>query len=166
MSNRSLLPAVLMLGLACVACERTEPWVSPIPFDTATAWLSSGSDSLKLLVEVAATTGQQSFGLMERPSLDPSSGMVFPFDSVQAPDAGFWMYRTRVPLDIAFMDSVGTVVAILQMEPCEFDIVPSGCRTYRPGVPYWSTLEVNRGWFQANGMGVGARVRVDPVPPE
>jgi uncharacterized membrane protein (UPF0127 family) len=117
---------------------------------------------VSLLVEVAATTPQQSFGLMERPSLDPSSGMVFQFDSVQAPDAGFWMYRTRMPLDIAFIDSAGTVVSILQMEPCEFDIVPSGCRTYRPGAEYWSTLEVNRGWFEQNGIAVGARVRVTP----
>lgn len=167
MANRFLLWAVVTLSIAFTACERSEPpWVSPIPFDTATAWLSSGADSVNLLVEVAVTPSQRSFGLMERPSLDPSSGMVFQFDSVQAPDAGFWMYRTLVPLDIAYIDSLGTIVSILEMEPCEFDIVPAGCRTYRPGAEYWSTLEVNRGWFKANGIDLGARVRVEPRQPE
>jgi len=28
--------------------------------------------------------------------------MLFVYDSTQPPDAGFWMYRTRIPLDIAF----------------------------------------------------------------
>jgi hypothetical protein len=31
------------------------------------------------------------------------AGMLFVYDSTQPGNAGFWMYRTRIPLDIAFV---------------------------------------------------------------
>jgi uncharacterized membrane protein (UPF0127 family) len=156
--------AIVLLVSSCSACERSPAWTSPIPFDTATAWIHTASDSVSLLVEVADSRAEINFGLMDRPSLSAGSGMVFEFDSVQAGDAGFWMYRTRMPLDIAFMDSAGAFVSILQMEPCEFQIQSSLCPSYEPEHEYWSALEVNRGWFQQNGIGPGARIRLERGP--
>jgi uncharacterized membrane protein (UPF0127 family) len=148
----------------CVGCERSPAWTSPVPFDTATAWIQTASDSLSLLVEVADTEAERNFGLMDRPSLSAGSGMVFLFDTVQPGTEGFWMYRTRMPLDIAFMDGTGAVVTILQMEPCEFQIQSSLCPAYEPQHEYWSALEVNRGWFQQKGIGPGARIRLEREP--
>lgn len=151
--------AVLLLG-----CERAEPeFVSPIAFDTATAWIHTGRDSASLLVELARTDAQRSYGLMARPSLDPNSGMVFLYDSVQGGEQGFWMFRTRMPLDIAFIDSAGVVVRTLTMEPCPSEMYATGCDTYLPNVPYRSALEVNAGWLAQHGVGEGARVRLDSL---
>ena len=68
-------------------------------------------------MEVANTEAQQSFGLMDRPALDSMSGMLFVFDTLRAADAGFWMWRTLVPLDIAFIDSASVIRRVLPMEP-------------------------------------------------
>lgn len=163
-SKRVHLFALVPLALISGACERSSAWTSPIPFDTATAWIHGARDSVSLLVEVAESRAEINFGLMDRPSLSAGSGMVFLFDSVQAGDAGFWMYRTRMPLDIAFVDSAGAFVSILQMEPCEFQIQSSLCPSYEPAHEYWSALEVNRGWFQQNGIGPGARIRLEREP--
>ena len=83
--------------------------------------------------------------------------MLFLYDSDEPPTAGFWMFRTRIPLDIAFLDSRGTVVAIREMEPCTAQLV-AGCPTYEPGAPYRAALEVNRGFLRRHGIGLGARV--------
>ena len=97
---------------------------------------------------------------MARSSLDAGSGMIFEYGAGQPDSAGFWMFRTRIPLDIAFLDSAGVVRKILEMVPCESEMYASACPIYQPGVPYWSALEVNKGWFAEHGVVEGAVVRV------
>lgn len=158
-------------GLLCLAllpaCERAEappeqPPAAAAPlmeFDTARVWLVSAADSVPLRVELAETPDQRAMGLMERASLPPDAGMLFTYGEDQPADAGFWMYRTRVPLDIAFLDAGGRIVAVRAMEPCTSPD-PRWCPTYEPGVPYRAALEVNRGWLERHGVGVGDRVRL------
>jgi uncharacterized membrane protein (UPF0127 family) len=67
------------------------------------------------------------------------------------------MYRTRIPLDIAFADSTGRIVAVRRMEPCEAQLI-AGCPTYEPGHAYRTALEVNAGFFARHGIGVGSRL--------
>jgi uncharacterized membrane protein (UPF0127 family) len=67
------------------------------------------------------------------------------------------MFRTRIPLDIAFLDSLGVIRAIVNMVPCTATIV-AGCPTYPPTVPYRAALEVNAGYFTRHRMAVGSRV--------
>ena len=74
------------------------------------------------------------------------------------------MYRTRIPLDIAFADSAGVIRAILKMEPCETTI-PQGCPSYPPNVPYQYALEVNAGFFAARGITAGWRLMLEDLPP-
>jgi hypothetical protein len=158
----SILSASLTLGACAAEDAAPQPWVSPIPFDTAALTISSDSSTRRLLVEVARTEEERAFGLMQRPSLPDSSGMVFLYDTPQPDSSGFWMFQTHVPLDIAFFDSAGAIVAVLQMEPCPSPY-PDVCRSYAPGVPYIGALEVNRGWFARQGLGVGARVDLSGV---
>ncbi len=134
--------------------------VPPVAFDTATVWIHGGSDSVRLLVEVAETEAQHEVGLSGRTSLDPGSGMLFEFDEPRSGDEGFWMWRTLVPLDVAFVDGSGVIRRILGMSLCEVEEAPEPCAGYFPGVAYSSALEVNRGWFAARGVGEGARVDV------
>jgi len=99
--------------------------------------------------------------LMERPSLPEDHGMLFVYDEVQPGSAGFWMYRTLIPLDIAYIDTGERIVAILPMDPCGSPN-PAVCRLHPPGVPYLRALEVNRGHFARRGIGVGDRVVLLP----
>jgi uncharacterized protein len=147
--------ALLAVLLGCET--RDEPWSSPVQFDTSFVWIHTESDSVGLSVEVAETASQQRFGLMDRPSLDPEWGMIFLYDSVQAPDRGMWMWRTNMPLDVGFIDQDGSLVAALSMDPCPSPY-PEWCPSYPPGVPYVAALEVNRGWFMENDVHLGSRV--------
>jgi uncharacterized protein len=133
---------------------------SPIvPLDTGTVWIETPTDTFRVSVEIAATPDQQRTGLMERRSLPEDEGMLFVYSEPQPHTAGFYMFRTRIPLDIAFIDAAGYIVAIRQMEPCTSP-VSALCERYEPGVPYSAALEVNRGYFEARGVGVGDRVVV------
>lgn len=111
-------------------------------------------DGTELRVLVADTPDERRHGLMEVETLPDGVGMVF----VYAEDrhGGFHMANTFVPLSIAFVASDGTIQEILDMEPC-----PSGegCPSYRPDAPYRYAIEVPQGWFDREGIEVGARVR-------
>ena len=153
--SAALLPLAVASACATPGMNRT----SPVSFDTATAWIHQRSDSTQLLVEIASSNDQHEVGLAGRLDLDPESGMLFEFDRPRSADDGFWMWRTRVPLDIAFVDEAGVILNIQSMEVCESDDFDD-CPGYFPGVGYVAALETNRGWFARNGIDVGARVTV------
>lgn len=60
-----------------------------------------------LTLEVARSEAQREYGLMNRTSVAPHTGMIFVFDN-DGPVA-FWMKNTLVPLDMIFVASDGTV---------------------------------------------------------
>lgn len=146
--------------------ERRAPIVA---FDTAAVRVETASDTFRMLVELAVTPDQRAMGLMERDSLPEEGGMLFLYDEPQPAGAAFYMYRTRIPLDIAFLDETGRIIDIQTMQPCESPN-PQVCRRYGPGQPFAAALEANRGFFQRRGVGVGDRIlQVDreaaAVPP-
>jgi len=61
----------------------------------------------------------------------------------------FWMKNTRMPLSIAFVDNAGRIVSIQKMNPFPITTI------YAAPVPALYALEVNQGWFEENGIGVG-----------
>jgi uncharacterized protein len=124
------------------------PSVDDYP-ETVVALERAGAEPLLLPVKLAATPEHRRHGLMEVPELPAGTGMLFTFDDDRT--GGFWMKDTLVPLDIAFVDANGTIVAILAMDPCEED----PCEVYEPGVAYRAALEVPQGWFAAEGIEVG-----------
>jgi uncharacterized membrane protein (UPF0127 family) len=143
------------------------PALSPSePFDVATLTLR-GPDgaATEVPVYVAAEPAQRQRGLMDRDELPAGTGMVFRFPADSS--GAFYMYRTRIPLSIAFYDAEGTVVDVLDMEPCPAED-PAACPRYRPDAPYRGALEVNRGFFADVGLTEGWTVEVPPElpPPE
>ncbi|MCU5782538.1 hypothetical protein MA04_01838 [Alcanivorax balearicus MACL04] len=112
----------------------------------------------RILVELADTGEERARGLMERDNLGEFKGMLFRFERPQPAVNGFWMFNTRIPLDIAFLDPSGEILAIHTMEPCTHS-EPSSCPVYRPGASYSSALEVNAGFFARHGVTPGSRVR-------
>lgn len=105
-------------------------------------------------VEMARTAAERRQGLMEREHLAEDAGMLFLYSDTQSPLNGFWMYRTLIPLDIAFLDAEGRIRAIRHMEPCGSDN-PRDCPVTMPGVAYRAALEVNAGTFEALGVEEG-----------
>ena len=149
---------------AAVACGGDAPeeqvdYGNVVAFDTTRLRIVGKGSSTEIGAELALSTEQKTMGLMERRQLPENAGMLFVYDSVQSRDSGFWMYRTRIPLDIAFLDSAGIIRAIHTMVPCETTL-PQGCPAYAAGVPYFYALEVNQGFFARNGLAVGDSVTV------
>jgi uncharacterized membrane protein (UPF0127 family) len=93
---------------------------------------------------------------MFRRSLGESEGMLFMYDSPRM--MSFWMKNTRIPLSIAFLDREGIIVNIEQMRPYDDSV------RYRSAAPAQYALEMNRGWFERNGVGVGDRVEIPRLP--
>nr|WP_298413438.1 DUF192 domain-containing protein [uncultured Halomonas sp.] len=111
----------------------------------------------RLSVEIARTPHERSFGLMERDDLPDDAGMLFVYEREQPSASGFWMYRTRIPLDIAFLSENGEIRAIDTMPPCESEQA-ARCPSYPAGVPFYTALEVNAGYFDMHGIEVGDRL--------
>ena len=86
-----------------------------LPFDTATVRIAAAADTHRVTVELAETPEQQALGLMERRSLAADAGMLFLYATAQPESSAFWMFRTRIPLDIAFIDSAGVIRTILSL---------------------------------------------------
>jgi len=104
----------------------------------------------EIWVEVAKNPEDRARGLMGRKSLGNSEGMLFIFETEDY--HGFWMKNTLIPLSIAFIDKDGRIVAITDMKPLTLDSHP-------PPRPILYALEMNKGWFSANRVNVGDRIR-------
>jgi uncharacterized protein len=144
--------------LACSERESSDDdYSAVVKFDTATVRIVTSTDTTRVHVEIAKSREQRTMGLMERTSLPDSAGMLFLFDRIEPETSGFWMFRTRIPLDIAFLDSTGRIVSIRQMQPCAATLI-SGCPSYESGVPYRAALEVNAGYFARRAITPGARL--------
>ena len=103
----------------------------------------------KLKAEVAADANTRTVGLMNRFSLKPDHGMLFVF--AQSEPLAFWMKNTFVPLSIAYIDSKGVIVNIMDMKPQDESTHPSGG-------PAMFALEMKQGWFKERGIVAGDKV--------
>jgi len=157
---------VLLLAAACGGDDEPEARGTTSVADRAPATtdgeeggqrvlIETDAGEVEVAVEVADDDGERQVGLMNRESLPADAGMIFLFEADSS--GGFWMKNTLIPLSIAFVDSGGTILRILDMEPCEAD----PCEVYDPGVFYRSALEVNKGAFDRLGVEEGDRLRLE-----
>lgn len=151
---------MIALALCATACNAAPQDAAEPPvmrFSVARVRLVAGADTIPLRVELASTSEQQTMGLMERTRLADSAGMLFLYRTDQPANAGFWMFRTRIPLDIAFLDSLGAIVSMKHMIPCTSTLA-AGCPSYPPDAPYRAALEVNAGYFAQHKLAIGSRL--------
>jgi uncharacterized membrane protein (UPF0127 family) len=155
---RIVLAAFASLLIACTSHSDDDAgdYAGLMSFDTATIRLV-GRDTVRLTAELAESQAQQTMGLMERRTLPPDAGMLFLYSAVQPESSAFWMFRTRIPLDIAFIDSVGTIKTVTTMQPCE-SVLAQGCPNYPAKARYIAALEANAGYFAKQRLAVGDRV--------
>jgi uncharacterized membrane protein (UPF0127 family) len=104
----------------------------------------------RLYVEIADDEQKRSEGLMFRERLASDHGMLFVFGSHMP--MSFWMKNTPLPLEIAFLDDDFKIVEIKEM-------VPNSTRSVRSSGRHKYALEVNHGWFEENGIGVGSKLK-------
>jgi uncharacterized membrane protein (UPF0127 family) len=94
-------------------------------------------DGVPLTLEVADDPDERAYGLMNRTSVPPGSGMVFRFDGLV--DSPFYMFSVPVPLRAVFVRE-GRVVSTLVMPPCPL-ADPDACPTYGPEGLYDTVIE-------------------------
>jgi uncharacterized protein len=152
-------PLALALFIALVAgCGGDDDGATTEAAPGATAVITTADGEVELSVEVADDDAERSQGLMFRTSLEEDAGMVFLFP--EPTEGSFWMKNTLIPLSIAFFDADGTILRILDMEPCESD----PCPLYSPEVAFTGALEVNRGAFDRLGVQEGDTIELRGIP--
>ena len=116
---------------------------------TVTLWL--GPQEIE--AEVARTTVQIATGMMFRKTMGENEGMLFVF--LRPHRTSFYMRNTYIPLSIAYIDTEGQIRELHDMEPLNENVVPAETDE----IQY--VLEMKKGWFERNKIGVGAVVRTE-----
>lgn len=126
-------------------------------FQTRPIRIAMDMRTTTLQVELATTAKQHAVGLMGRAHLPPNQGMLFLFSEPQAATSAFWMFHTLIPLDVAFLNAKGRILAIQGMTPCKSPD-PRRCPVYPAFVSYSAALEVNKDYFARHDISIGDRV--------
>jgi uncharacterized membrane protein (UPF0127 family) len=99
---------------------------------------------------LAVEEQERACGLMQRPRLDPSSGMLFKQRKIEP--AWFWMKNTPEPLDMLFLDKDGRVLKI------EKQTIPFTTNVYGTSENVAAVLEVLAGTAARLSIKPGDRV--------
>jgi len=92
-------------------------------------------------LEVADTKEKRTKGLMFRENLPEDEGMLFIFPTETK--SSFWMYNTKIPLDIIWLSKDWEVVYVEKnVPPCE-STNPNNCPIYSPGQKAKYVIEIN-----------------------
>ncbi len=110
-------------------------------------FLKGGKQFRKIDVEIAENDTDRQKGLMFRPYLSDSVGMLFVFE--EASPQSFWMRNTMISLDIIYVDQNKKIVSIQKKaKPYSDESLPSfGDAQY--------VVEVNGGYCDKYGIQVG-----------
>ena len=126
--------------------------------DENTVWIRGDFGQARFSVEIADDNQERAVGLMNRPSMPRSAGMLFVFE--QPRDVSFWMRNTLIELDIVFVDSSGVIIKIHPRAiPLDETPIPSG-------QPVAHVLEINGGLAKLLGITVGSQLRHPSFAPE
>lgn len=112
--------------------------------------IAANGTTAHLEVEIADTAEERQTGLMGRAELPLDTGVLFVFEP---PPRGFWMKDTRLELTAAFIAECGEILAFADLDPLSEEIK-------NISQPYSYGLEVDRGWFERNGIAIGDIVRL------
>ena len=106
-------------------------------------------DGRTFTLEVADTAMERARGLMDRESLPTDAAMLFVYD--QELTLTFWMKNTLIPLDILFLDALGSIVDIQAMVP-EPGVIDSKLKRYKSTKPAQHAIEMNAGLAEKYGL--------------
>ena len=151
-SRRSFLQKVLgsMVVVAFAGAHRGALAVGSETFSVLSVAILSHTGPHHVHVELAESPSQRRKGLQGRQTLDANSGMLFVFDTPSV--AAMWMKNTYIPLDMLFLDSIGSIIAIAE------NTRPMSLEPIRPPEPFKAVLELNAGTVARLGIKLGDRV--------
>ena len=152
----TLIPVCALALTGCGAAEAGKN-NTPTPLPQVQACFMSNGAGVPVTVEVASKSEDRKKGLMGRRHLAENAGMVFEYQEQRPARYGFWMYKTLIPLDIAFLDESGVIVSIRHMLPCTSSRT-SDCPIYPAGKPFRNAVEMNAGYFEAHRIDEGDRL--------
>ena len=144
--RRGPLTLLLAGGLLLAGCGSPESGES-LPADHRFP-VTLGGQTIR--VELALTPEERSLGLMHREEMDRDAGMLFVFDSPR--QRHFYMKNTPLPLDIGYFTSDGVLQEVYALHPFDESTVSSRSTRIQ------FALEMNQGWFPANGIRRAARL--------
>jgi uncharacterized protein len=109
---------------------------------------------VNMSVEIADDEVKREYGLMNRTSLAPDSGMLFVFQPpAVAQQLGFWMKDTLIPLSIAFVEPNLSIESLQDMQALDETI------HYAPR-DYGYAIEASLGYFTSHAVQVGDTVKI------
>jgi uncharacterized membrane protein (UPF0127 family) len=154
----------LLLAAVALACTQSEsPSKAPLEVPKS-VWVEIGGEPFEL--ELALDAASRYTGLSGRSAIEPNGGMLF-VNPIAKPEA-MVMRDCPIPIDVAFLDSSGEVVAIYEMRP-ELPRRPgesqsqyeSRLRVYSSGAPAEFAIETAGGRLREIGLKQGDRVVFD-----
>ena len=160
MNTRRAVSGALILAAGVVLLLTLVPGLlvgDPGPYErtTVTATEANGTALATVEVRVADTQTKRRVGLSETDSLGPDEGMLFVHETEAVHP--FVMSGPRedmsFPLDIVFIDANGTVTTV-------HHAAVDAAGRFEGRAKY--VLEVERGWANRTGLGVGDTVEVPP----
>ncbi len=164
MRLRCLLLVGLLLGSGTGCDAQKPPPPTPAPAtNTGSASLHLNHAQPKLAkiklwvgpqeieAEMCLTLQQLATGLMFRPGIGEDEAMLFVFPRPQR--AAFYMKNVNFDIDAAYIDADGIITEIVRLKKLELEPVPSKSEA----IQY--VLETAPGWFERQGIGVGALVK-------
>ena len=124
-------------------------------------------DHATVQLEVADTDAKRQRGLMFRPGLEPTNGMLFVFDEPGVHP--FWMQNCLFPIDIIWLDEAGRIADIAASVPpcklpaCDPPCDSDACPTYPHDGRAKYVIEVVAGFAEAHGLKAGDLVRLNGI---
>jgi len=145
--------ALLTVVLTCGAAPALAGGCAPDQVDLRGDW-----GSATFTVEVADDPGERNIGLMNRPSMARSAGMLFVSEHPQP--VAFWMKNTLIPLDMLFFDETGT------LEKVHANAIPHDETGIPGGGNIQYVLEINGGLAGRLGIEAGTEMRNPAIAPD
>lgn len=159
---RALRISALAIAVAMVALvAQAQPLATKLP----TTDVMIGGERFTL--EIARDPATQFRGLGGRTAIDPHGGMLFVFAYPHS--TAFVMRDCPIPIDIAFLDGDGRVLAIHEMQPEpprgtdeSIGAYESRLRQYPSGLPALFAIETAGGRLRARGLHGGDKLELKP----
>ncbi len=150
--NRNLI--IFLIFLFVTGCN------SPEESENNTWTIEVGSQNVQ--VEIADTPQEWELGLSYRDTLADDHGMLFVFPNESR--RVFWMKGCNFDIDLAYIESNGTISEIITMKKEPLNTPPESLKTY----PSQSTaikyvLEMIGGWFEEHNIDVDTEINLEQI---
>ncbi len=117
--------------------------------------INKSEKKCRIDLEIADSPEKWEKGLMHRKNLPDNSGMIFVFEKPHR--IAFWMKDTLIPLDIIVISSDLFVIEFKKnLVPMSEELITSDELTT-------CIIEVNGGYSERNGIGIGDKVILDLI---